>query len=293
MKIVVGTRKAQAPLVESRAVARLLERAGAEVEIRAIQTVGDELDVAPAMHGGGAFVREIDEALLRGDVDVAVHDAKDIAADLPRGIAIAAIPQRDEAREAFVSTKARRLTALPKGARMGALGPCRTAQLARLRPDLELVPVSGDIESRLRALKAGDVDALILAAAGLVRMGVGKVITELIPTDRMIPAVGQGALAVEVRSADRDLMQFLRKACHHRASGFRIRAERAFQKAVGAAAGIAFAAHAEIRPSGISVVGFVSLPDGSSFFSDRVEGAIEESAELGKKIGEKLLKKFG
>lgn len=293
MKIVLGTRRSTLALVQSRAIVHLLEVAGAEVELKPIETVGDTLDVALSEQGGkGVFVREIDEALLAGVIDVAVHNMKDVAAHLPRGIAIAAVPAREDAREAFVSTRAFKLSGLARGARVGTSSPSRRAQLFRLRPDLEIVPMHGNVEERLRTLEAGEIDALILAACGLKRLGVGKVITEYLPVDRMIPAIGQGALAVEVRSQEKELIRFVQKACHHTPTGVAIRAERSLLKAVEGTPEMPLAAHAEIKPSGIQIIAFLTTDDEAYFVIDRENGRVEDAVEIGARLGKRLVEKI-
>ena len=294
MKIIVGTRRSSLALVQSRAVARPLEAAGAKVEIRPIKTVGDTLDVALSELGGeGVFIKEIDEALLRGEIDVAVHSMEDVPAQLPPGIAIAAVPPREDPREAFISARAFKLTGLSKGAKVGTSSPRRRAQLFRIRPDLEVVPIKGNVEARLRKLEAGKVDALILAAADLKRLGIGNVITECLPVDKLIPAVGQGALAVEVKGQNRELVRFVHKTCHHAATGIAVRAERSFLKTVGGDSNAPIAAYGEVRPSGLMLAAFMSTRDESHFVIDRESGLVDEAAKIGKRLGERMLKKLG
>jgi len=294
MKIVIGTRGSKLAIVQSKAVARMLHAAGAEVEIKAIQTVGDTLDVALTELGGkGVFVKEIDEALLAGEIDCAVHSMKDVPAELPAGTAIAAVPVREDARDAFISVTAFKFAGLPKGARVGTSSPRRRAQIFRLRPDIEIVPLRGNVETRLKKVHSGEVDAVILAAAGLKRLGVESIITEIMPPDKMIPAVGQGALAVVARADDRERVKFITKACHHVATGVAIRAERAFLKATGGGCHTPLAAHAEIRPSGIEISGFMTSPDEARFAIEKESGPVEEAAAIGRKLAAKILAKLG
>ncbi len=280
MHIVVATRRAHVPLVQAKAVVSLLEAAGHEAEIRPIDTVGDALNVALTEQHGGVFVRDLDEALCRGEVDIVVHDAKDLGPELSRGTAIAAIPQRLDAREAFVSTRVRKLSALTAGMRVGVSGPCRDLFWARVRPDLVAVPLSGDAETRLKSLSAGEVDALILAAAALIRLNVARIITDFLPVDRFVPGVGQGALAIVARSQDKELIKVVMAACHHQASGMTIRAERAFQKQV--ARGLSLAAHAEIEPAGLKMHAFIADRSRQRYV------AVKLGAALAKKMMEKM-----
>ena len=293
MKIVIGTRGSKLALVQTRSVARMLHVAGAEIEVRLIKTVGDTLDVALTELGGkGVFVKEIDEALLAGDIDCAVHSMKDLPAALPAGISIAAVPPREDARDAFISTVAYKLTGLPKGARVGTSSPRRRAQIFRMRPDLKVVPMRGNVETRLKKLSAGEVEALILAAAGLKRLGVAKVITELLPIDRMIPAIGQGSLAITARRDDRELLRFIMKACHNSASGLAIRAERALLREIGGGCHTPLAAHAEIKPAGLSMIAFMTTPDEAHAVVEHMSGPADEAAELGKRLAGKLVSRL-
>lgn len=293
MKIVVGARKSPVALAECKLVAALLTKAGAEIRLHPVETAADSLEAA-LKEGSGSqvFVKEVDEALARGEIDVAVHDMKDVGAVLPRGISIAAVPAREEAREAYVSTKASKLAALPKGSRAGVTSQADHVQIERLRPDLTIVPMAPDLEGLLRALSDGEIDAFMVAGCDMKRMGFANLIAELLPLDKIIPPVGQGALSVQVRSAEKDLMKFVAKACHHRASGLRLRAERAFLKEMEASPGAVFAAHAEIKPSGLVMIGFVSSADGSNFVSDREAGEVDRAPGVGAKLARKLLKKF-
>lgn len=293
MKITIGARTAKVSLVYAKSVAKLLETAGAEVKLKPIPVIGDSLDVGLAgQRGVHVFTKEIDEALAKGEIDLAVHDMSHLAATLPPNVSIAAVPARLDPSEAFLSNKAKRLAALPKGARIGVAGASRAPQLAHMGRDFQIMSIITDAEANLRAVSDGAADAVIMSSAELMRLGVAKAILERLPLDKLIPAVGQGALAVEVRSDRKDLIKFVAAACHHPASGVSVKAERAFLKAISQAAGAVFAANAEVVPSGLSIVGFVSRSDGSGFASDKEGGKIEEAAELGKKLAEKILKKF-
>lgn len=294
MKIVIGTRGSKLAIAQARIVAALLAGGGAEVEVRPITTVGDTLDVALTELGGkGIFTKEIDEALQGREIDVAVHSMKDVPAGLPAGVSIAAVPRREDARDAFISTKAFKLADLPQGARVGTSSPRRRAQLLRLRPDLDIVPMRGNVETRLKKLKDDEVDAVILAAAGLRRLGIERVITEILPVDRMIPAIGQGALAIAVRSEERDLLKFVGRTCHHMASGLTVRAERSLLKAVGGDCHSPLAAHARLTPSGIVMTAFFASPDGARSALERESGPADEPNEIGERLGERLLEKLG
>lgn len=294
MKIVLGTRGSRLALVQSSYVASLLAAAGAEVKIRTITTTGDSPNVVLTEVGGkGVFVKEIDEALLSGEIDIAVHSMKDVPAKLHVGITIAAVPPREDARDAFISEKVSKLSELPKGACVGTSSPRRRAQLLKLRPDLKVVPFRGNVETRLRKLKDGEVDALILASAGLSRLSISNVITELLSIDKMVPAIGQGALAITVCSDNRELGQFVSKVCHHEVSGIAALAERSLLKAVGGDCYTPLAAHAEIKSSGIiMMVSFMTTSDESHSITLHDSGPVDEAAKIGARLGEKMIEKL-
>ncbi|MFH0799618.1 MAG: hydroxymethylbilane synthase [Pseudomonadota bacterium] len=291
MKIIIGTRGSSLALAQARSVGRMLEAAGARVEITEIKTSGDKASAPLAELGGkGLFVKEIDEALLSGRIDVAVHSMKDVPGIMPEGIEIAAVPEREDARDAFVSRKSDSLSLLPMGARVGTSSPRRRALLLKMRGDLDVVPMSGNVETRLKKLEKGEADAVILAVAGLRRLEAGKEITEILPVGRMIPAIGQGALAVEARSSDRAVIDFVHKACHHAASGIITLAERSLLKAVGGDCYTPLAGYAEIRPSGLHLVGFLATKDGRRSIVDCEDGPLENAAGIGRRLGERMLK---
>ncbi len=293
MKITVGARKSPVALVQCKFVVSLLKKAGAEVELRPVETVIDSLEVALKEEGGSqVFAKEVDDALNRGDIDVAVHDMRHVGSVLPKGISIAAVPVREDAKEAFISTISRNLAAVPDGSRIGLADQVVHVQIARQRPDLTIVPMTSEIEGLLRSLQDGKLNAMLTAASDLKRMNFGKLIAEELPVDKIIPPIGQGALSIHVRSAEKDLMRFVMKACHHKASGMRVRAERSFLKAVSGLDGAVFAAHAEIKPSGLSMIGFISTSDGSEFVVDKTNGEIAKTSELGAELAKKLLDKF-
>lgn len=294
MHITIGARKSQLALAQCKQVAGLLTQAGAQVTLTPIETVVDSLEVGLKESGASpVFVKEVDEALTRGDIDVAVHDLKDVGAALPAGLAIAAVTVREDAAEAFVSTKASKLDKLANASRVGVTSPVLHVQLARLRPDLAIVPMPSDIEALLLALKKDDIDGFMTAACDLKRLSFSKLIAETLPLARIIPPVGQGALAVEVRGAEKELLGFVSRACHHRATGLRVRAERAFLRTLGGFEGAVFAAHAEIKPKGLFMQAFLATTDGQRYVMDKEAGELDRAAEIGKRLGEKLVKKFG
>ncbi len=294
MKIIVGARKSPVSLVQCRTVANLLQRAGAEVELRPVETAADSLEAAlPEGGGSEVFVKEVDEALLRGEIDVAVHDMKDVGPHLTKGASIAAVPHREEARFGFISAKSKSLSHLAQGSRVGVSSQVAHVQLARLRRDVVVVPMAPEIEGLLRALKNDELEAFLVPACDMIRMKFAKLIAELISIDRIIPCVGQGALSVQVRGVEKDLLRYVNRACHHNASGLRIRAERGFLKAASAQEGAVSSSHAEIKPSGLTVIGFLSGADASNLVIERESGELDKAKEVGERLARKLFKKYG
>lgn len=289
MKIVIGTRGSRLALVQANTVASMLRDAGALVNVETIETSGDVHGVLPREGGGkGLFVKEIDEALLSGQINIAVHSMKDVPGLLPDGITIAAVPAREDPRDVFISTKFRSISKLPQGASVGTLSPRRRVQLLNSRPYLRIVPMRGNVDTRIRKLKMGEVDAILLASAGLKRLGLFAEATEILSIKEMIPAVCQGALAIEARTKDRMLCEFVRKACHDELSGIAAEAERSFLKASGGDCRSPVAAYAEIASHQISITGLIATDDGSSTSTGTISGEIELAPSLGKRLAEKL-----
>src|ERR1700688_3431608 len=200
----IGSRGSQLALWQANHISALLRARGHEVEVEVIQTTGDKItDVALAMVGTkGMFTKEIEEALAAGRVDLAVHSLKDLPTELPSGFEIAAVTKREDARDAFCSRLYSTIQDLPHGARIGTSSLRRQAQLKAIRPDLDIHPLRGNVDTRLRKLEQGEYDAIILAASGLKRLGKAQLIKQIIPADIMCPAAGQGALGIEMREGD-------------------------------------------------------------------------------------------
>jgi hydroxymethylbilane synthase len=214
VRLRIGSRGSQLALWQANHISALLRERGHEVEIEIIHTTGDKItDVALAKVGTkGMFTKEIEEALAAGRVDLAVHSLKDLPTELPNGFEIAAITKREDPRDAFCSRKYSKIEDLPQGARVGTSSLRRQAQLKAIRPDLEIHPLRGNVDTRLRKLEQGEYDAIILASAGLRRLGKTELIKQIIPAEIMCPAAGQGALGIEIREGDekvRELLKFL------------------------------------------------------------------------------------
>ena len=276
-------------MTQTRLVSDALARAWPQLhfEIQAIRTEGDRLaHVSLSKIGGrGIFVKEIEHALLAGKIDLAVHSLKDLPSTLPSGLTIAAIPLREDARDVLIARNGLPLTALPPGATLATSSPRRFAQLRAARPDLRFVDLRGNVDTRLRRLHAGDFDAIVLAAAGVLRLGRGGEVTEYLPLDLCLPAVGQGALAVEVRADDADLLKLLSAVDHPRTRAA-VTAERAFLRTLGGGCRVPIAAYADVSPDGtmLRLHGRILAPDGS----ERVEGVRSGPATAAEQTGEDL-----
>jgi hydroxymethylbilane synthase len=290
MKIIIGSRGSQLALWQSNWVKDRLAHAGLEVEIKVIKTTGDKLQNVPLAQSGtkGLFIKEIEEALADGTVDVAVHSMKDLPTDQPAGLVIAAVPEREDARDVLISSNGQRFVDLPAGARVGTSSARRQAQLRRLRGDLNLVPLRGNLDTRLKKLDRGDCDALVLAAAGVHRLGFQARITEYFSPDAMCPAVGQGALAIEIRQGDERTERAVRPLDHvptHQA----VRAERALLRYLGGGCQLPIAAHAVATGGQLNLVGMVASLDGSLVKRAAAAGTIEDPEGLGVTVATHLL----
>lgn len=287
----IGTRASQLALWQANWIKSELERQypGIEVELVKIKTMGDKiLDVPLAQVGGkGLFVKEIEEAMLRGEIDLAVHSMKDVPTEFPEGLGLVVTTKREDPRDAFISDGVK-FSELRQGARIGTSALRRQAQLLKARPDLEMVIIRGNVETRIRKLKEDNLDAVILAAAGLNRLGFTGVITELLDADFSIPAIGQGALGLECRlndSATIEALSFL----NHPATAAAVIAERALLKRCEGGCQVPIAAHGTVTGESLSLVGFIASVDGKETVRDSISGAVSDAAKLGTELADRLL----
>src|SRR5881227_1618731 len=269
----IGSRGSQLALWQANHISELLRGQGHEVQIEVIKTTGDKItDVALAQVGTkGMFTKEIEEALAEGRVDLAVHSLKDLPTELSSGFEIAAITTRENPRDVFCSRKYASIDELPRGARVGTSSLRRQAQLKALRPDLEIHPLRGNVDTRLRKLVEGEYDAIILAAAGLNRLGKTDLVKQVIPRDIMCPAAGQGALGIEIRAGDtatRQLLAFLDDA-NARAS---TTCERALLNKLGGGCQVPIGAAAEVRQGRLHLDAIVASPDGTKILRESRDG---------------------
>lgn len=299
MKIRIGTRKSQLALWQANFIATKLIEKGIDVEIVKITTQGDKiLDVPLAKIGGkGLFVKEIEDTILRGEIDIAVHSLKDVPTKLPDGLDIVAIPQREDPSDAFVSVKYDSLNHLPTGATVGTSSLRRKSQLLRLRPDLRVEDLRGNVDTRLRKLQEGQFDAIILAYAGLKRLGLQENVRQKLTPDVMIPAVCQGFLGIEAKVDDRrvlDAISFL----NDEQSFIRASAERSFLATLEGGCQVPLGAYCEIVDGKIKITGYISDLEGKEFYKDSLEvdlgdKPVENAKTVGKTLAEKLLQAGG
>ena len=279
--IVVGSRRSKLALTQTKWVINELKQLGAPFtfEVKEIVTKGDRVfDVTLSKVGGkGLFVKEIEHELLAGGIDMAVHSMKDMPAVLPEGLVIGAVPRREDARDVLVSKGNRMLSDLPPGSVIGTSSLRRSAQLLAYRPDLTIKWIRGNIDTRLAKLESEEYDAIVLAAAGLARMGWGDdVISDYLPFDVCVPAVGQGALAVECREDDDELRQWLSRLNDEQTERA-VRAERAFLQQMEGGCQVPIAGYAEVKEGTVRLTALVASPDGKEMYKEIVTGADPEA----------------
>ncbi|HEY7297412.1 MAG TPA: hydroxymethylbilane synthase [Xanthobacteraceae bacterium] len=294
----IGTRGsplalAQASLVRAR-LAAAHAVAAERIELKIIRTTGDMIRDRPLAEAGGKglFTKEIEEALLAGDIDLAVHSAKDMPTVLPAGLSIAAVLPREDPRDAFISRKAQSLRTLPPGAVVGTASLRRQAQVKRARPDLTVVNFRGNVETRLRKLDDGVVDATLLALAGLNRLGLAGAATAILPLDEFLPAVGQGIIALEARDADARTRALI-ETVNSRGDAVALAAERAFLAVLDGSCRTPIAGHATLQNGRMHFRGLIARPDGSECFAAEREGAAVDAASLGADAGRELKSRAG
>jgi hydroxymethylbilane synthase len=290
----IGTRGSRLALAQAEWVRRRLEQAhpGLRAELVILKTSGDRIRDVPLYEvgGKGLFVKELESALLDGSIDCAVHSLKDVPGELAPGLIIAAVPEREDARDVVVTRQSGGLAALPDGARAGTSSPRRAALLRALRPALAVVNLRGNVDTRLAKLERGEVEALVLAAAGLHRLGLRPPHAETCDAREFIPAIGQGALALESRPGA--VAQQLH-AIEHRPSRLAIDAERAFLTTVGGTCVTPLAAHATIAAQRLTLQALIAHPDGTRVVRGEEIGDAADGARIGAALGERLLRDGG
>ncbi|WP_027414862.1 hydroxymethylbilane synthase [Aneurinibacillus terranovensis] len=288
-KIIVGSRQSALALTQTNWVIEQLKSYGLPYtfEIKKIVTKGDQiLDVTLSKVGGkGLFVKEIEQAMLDGDIDLAVHSMKDMPARLPDGLVIGCVPKRVDVRDVLISLDGKKLDELPQGSVIGTSSLRRAAQIKARRPDLTIKSIRGNIDTRIRKLKEEGFSAIILAAAGLERMEWKGEVTEYLPVEVSLPAVGQGALGIECRADDREVLDLLTRL-HDQDTAFAIRAERAFLTALEGGCQVPLAAHANVQGSEVALTGLVAEPDGQVILKEKLSGSNPE--EVGRELAGQL-----
>jgi hydroxymethylbilane synthase len=294
----IGSRGSPLALAQAREVqARLAAASGLDagrIEINVIRTTGDLIQDRPLSEAGGKglFTKEIEEALLAGKIDLAVHSSKDLPTILPAGLVLAGFLPREDARDAFISRKAKTLRELSPGAVVGTASLRRQAMVKRLRPDIKVVTLRGNVETRLRKLEAGDVDATLLAVAGLKRLGLISAATAILDLDEFLPAVGQGAIGIETR-ADDGTTRALVAAINDVDTATALTAERSFLAVLDGSCRTPIGGHARVSGGTVRFRGMIVQPDGSAAFEVLREGLRENAAKLGADAGRDLKDRAG
>jgi len=294
--LVIGSRGSKLALTQAEMIKADLARLepSLAVRIEIIKTSGDaSTDPLSIIGGKGVFTKELEEALLDSRIDIAVHSLKDLPTIIPDGLVIAAIGKREDPRDALVLNRKLRgspaaIRSLTPGAIVGTSSPRRLSQLKHLRDDLVIKELRGNVDTRLRKLDEGQYDALVLACAGLRRLGMEKRISAALPAAEMLPAVGQGALGIETRAGDEETLAAVGKL-DHKFTRLACTAERAFLRSLGGGCQLPIAAYAVVREKRIRLDGLVADPQGRRIVRDRISGGLDEAEELGRRLGEQLL----
>jgi hydroxymethylbilane synthase len=293
-KLIIGTRGSKLALWQADYVAGLLKKQyrGIEIEIKKITTTGDKiLDVPLAKIGGKAlFTKELEVAILGEEIDLAVHSLKDMPAKLPDGLTLSAITKRERPEDALISPKYRTLNNLPMCARVGTSSLRRKAMLLHHRPDIETVDIRGNLDTRLKKLEtdAENLDAILLALSGLNRLGWQEHVTEILPLDIFLPAAGQGALAIETREGDTEIEDAL-KCLNDEATFFEVTAERAFLHQIEGSCQIPVGAYGVVKGETLTLTAVILSPDGAKTVKDEMRAPVEQAAETGQRLAQKML----
>jgi hydroxymethylbilane synthase len=292
MKIRIGTRGSRLAIVQCEWVGDRIRSSNpaVELELVRIKTEGDKILDSPLskIGGKGLFVKEIEEALLDGRVDLAVHSMKDLPAELPEGLILAAFPEREDPHDVLISNGNLPLSEIPEGGRLGTSSLRRAAQVLHLRPDLEILPLRGNVDTRLKKLKRRDFDAVILAAAGINRLGLAEEISQILTTADVLPAIGQGVLGLEVRRDDRTVIDLV-AAMNHHPTELAVTAERAFLQKLEGGCQVPIAGLARLDGDAVILEGMVAELDGSRLLRDKIRGTGEHAAQLGATLAGRLI----
>ena len=296
MKLVVGTRGSNLALVQTNWVVEQLKKnnPNIEFEIKIIKTKGDLIKDLPLDKIGdkGLFVKEIEKSLLDKEIDMAVHSMKDMPSSLPEGLKFASIPKREDPRDVLVLKEGYNdINDLPKGAKIGTGSKRRTYQLLKYRPDLEIVPIRGNIDTRIRKIEDENLDGIVLAAAGLNRAGLNHHISYHLPVDIMIPAPAQGALALEIREDDSNMEKII-SHIKDEMTEIQVAAERGFLRGVNGSCHIPMGAYCEIKDNKLNLSGLYGDEEGNKLVIKSITGAIEEAEKIGFELAKNILKEY-
>jgi len=291
-RLILGTRGSQLARTQSQQVADQLQQANPEVavELKIIRTAGDieQTKPLPEIGGKGLFTEALDKGLLEGSIDIAVHSMKDLPTDETPGLEIVSVPLREKPHDVLLSREGKMFLELAAGARVGTGSLRRLAQLRYLRPDLEFRDIRGNVDTRIRKMREGEYEAIVLAAAGLRRLGMAERIDEQFETNRVLPAVGQGALAITGRVDDTQVRDIVERISD-RSTVQAVVAERAMLQTLGGGCHVPIAAHAQASGEQVGIEGLGAAPDGSKMIRDQMSGSAEEAELIGRRLGEKLL----
>jgi len=292
----IATRKSPLALWQAEHVKKqLLEtHSGLSVELLKMQTEGDRFLDAPLIEvgGKGLFIKELEQALLEGRADIAVHSMKDVTIDLPEELELSVIMQREDARDVFISNTYKQIEDLPANAVVGTSSLRRQSQIKALRPDIVLKDLRGNVGTRLGKLDAGEYDGILLAAAGIIRLGIGERITQLIPPSLILPAIGQGAIGIECRAGDKDV-QALIAPLNHRDTSICVQTERAFSRRLFGGCQLPIAGQASITGDEVELVGLIAKADGSEVIKSEHKGNVADIERIGIELAETLLGRGG
>lgn len=294
-KLIIATRRSKLALWQAEWIKGQLEALdpSLDIELNKIKTTGDKiLDVPLAQVGGkGLFVKEIEEAMLRGEADLAVHSMKDVPTELPGRLHLSTITKREDPRDAFIAREGiKSFNDMPQGANVGTSSLRRICQMLNKRPDLKITQLRGNVDTRIRKLEEGEFDAIILATAGVKRLGYEDKITEKIPVDVSLPAIGQGAVGIECRKDD-EFTNKLLEPLNHFETSVCVRSERAFLKKLEGGCQVPIAAYAQLKGGEVSIEGLVGSIDGKILLKDSIQGKPEDAESLGTELAENLLSK--
>lgn len=295
-EIIIGSRGSELALVQSNLVIEELKKYYTDIsfKIKVIKTKGDKIldKTLDKIGGKGLFVKEIENALLKGEIDIAVHSMKDVPSEFPDGLEISAITKRKDARDILVSKDGKSFRELRKGAKLGTSSLRRGAQLRGLRKDIEIVPVRGNVQTRINKIQELDLDGVILAAAGLIRLGLGKEISQFFDFNDIVPAIGQGALGIEIRKDDAFIKEMVSKL-NDDLTEIAIKAERIFMKILNGGCHVPVGAFAYVEKEKLKMIGLVSSIDGQNVIKVYDEDRTENYAVLGRRVAEKALARGG